>query len=30
MLTQKKAIAEVNLKAIDAGVRLVEEGTYVK
>ena len=30
MLTQKKAIAEVNLKAIDAGVRLVEEGSYVK
>ncbi|CUT00477.1 thiamine pyrophosphate-dependent enzyme [Candidatus Chrysopegis kryptomonas] len=29
-LTQKKAIAEINLKAIDAGVKLVEEFVSVK
>ncbi len=29
-LTQKKAIAEINLKAIDAGVKLIEEFASVK
>ena len=29
-LTQKKAIAEINLKAVEAGVKLVEENIYAK